>query len=215
MVRFELDNPEHILRPGTTASVKLKIPPRQVDTFAKILTEDWGGALAADNAVRTLLSPPGAGTTSGVGPLLQAAGRFAMLAQGLVLSVPESAVIDTGGLRLVYREVMPGTYEGVKVELGARMVGPAGVSYYPVLRGLVAGDHVVASGSFLIDAETRLNPAAGSIYFGGSGGKSAQAGINTVRPSTPADDDAKVAAALAKLPAQDARSPRNSVSAQF
>ena len=42
--------------------------------------------------------------------------------------------------------------------------------YYPVLKGLHAGDKVAAAGGFLIDAETRLNPAAASTYFGASGG---------------------------------------------
>jgi hypothetical protein len=119
----------------------------------------------------------------------------------MLMAVPESAVIDTGNLRLVYREVMPGEFEGVKVELGPRMLGPKEVSYYPVLRGLELGDKIVVAGSFLIDAETRLNPAAGSIYFGGSsGGKS---GVSTVKPSTPDDEEAKIKATLAKLPMAD------------
>jgi hypothetical protein len=84
------------------------------------------------------------------------------------------------------------------------MTGPDDVGYYPVLSGLTAGDLIVTAGSFLIDAETRLNPAAGSIYFGGSSGsKSAPSGVSNVQPSTPADKDAKVEAALAKLPSED------------
>ena len=59
------------------------------------------------------------------------------------------------------------------------------VAYYPVVKGLKAGDRVVTNGSFLIDAETRLNPAAGSVYVGGSGGKGGPA--PAVRPSTPAE----------------------------
>ena len=54
--------------------------------------------------------------------------------------------------------------------LGPRMTDPDGAPFYPVLHGLNAGDRVVTSGSFLVDAETRLNPAAGSIYFGNSSG---------------------------------------------
>ena len=80
-------------------------------------------------------------------------------------------MIDTGSQQIVYREAYPGVYEGVKVELGPKMTGPEDISFYPVLAGLKPGERVVTSGSFLVDAETRLNPAAGSIYFGGSGGR--------------------------------------------
>ena len=124
-----------------------------------------------------------------------------MLQQGQMLAVPDGAVIDTGSQSIVYRETVPGTFEGVRVKLGPRMAGPDGEAIYPVLAGLERGERIVASGSFLVDAETRLNPAAGSVYFGGSGGsKSGQVSASTVRPSTPEDEDAKVAASLARLP---------------
>ena len=71
---------------------------------------------------------------------------------GQILSVPESAVIDTGDRKLVYVEAQPGVFEGRQVVLGAR-VGDR----FPVLEGLSAGDKVAAAGAFLIDAETRLN----------------------------------------------------------
>jgi len=44
-----------------------------------------------------------------------------------------------------------------------------------VLEGLAPGDKVAAAGAFLIDAETRLNPAAAATYFGGRGGSPAPA----------------------------------------
>ena len=75
-----------------------------------------------------------------------------------VLSVPESAVIDTGNDRMVYVETAPGLYDARGVTLGAR----TGV-YYPVLDGLVLGERIVARGAFLVDAEARLNPAASGM----------------------------------------------------
>ncbi len=82
-------------------------------------------------------------------------------------------MIDTGAKKVVYVERQPGLFEGVEVEIGPRVeVVEAGrtVDYYPVVKGLAEGDRVAAAGAFLIDAETRLNPAAGSAYFGASGG---------------------------------------------
>jgi Cu(I)/Ag(I) efflux system membrane fusion protein len=102
----------------------------------------------------------------------------------------------------VYRQESPGVFAGVLVELGPRLSGPGGVPYFPVLAGLEPGEQVVAAGSFLIDAETRLNPAAGSIYVsGGSGGKGGSPAA--VRPSTPDDEEATVQANLGRLSAAD------------
>ena len=120
---------------------------------------------------------------------------------GGILAVPESAVIDTGSQKVVYRESLPNTFEGVLVRLGPRMRDPAGAFYYPVLSGVAEGDRVAVAGSFLLDAETRLNPAMGSVYIGGSGGGSG--GGVTVRPTTPDDEEAAVTAAMAKLPPDD------------
>jgi YHS domain-containing protein len=39
-----------------------------------------------------------------------------------------------------------------------------------VVKGLQPGDRIAAAGSFLIDAETRLNPAAAATYIGASSG---------------------------------------------
>jgi Cu(I)/Ag(I) efflux system membrane fusion protein len=199
IARVELENRDHKLRPGTSATVKIKIVPKDVELLNRALDEDLGTQLMAD-ALRVL---PAGGIIPGIGlsPSLDASIRKALLDKGLVLAVPESAVIDTGSQRIVYREYLPGEFEGVSVTLGPRMVRADDVTFYPVLSGLEAGDMIVTAGSFLVDAETRLNPAAGSIYFGGSGSKSGQAA--NVKPSTPNDPDAKVKAALAKLSESD------------
>lgn len=154
-------------------------------------------------ATITLLVPP-----ERVPVLRQAAthseAQNAALLSGRVLAVPETSVIDTGSQTIVYRESLPGTYEGVLVTLGPKMTGPGNVTYYPVVAGLDHGDEIATSGSFLVDAETRLNPAAGSIYFGSSGGsKSGGGAVTTVRPTTPENEDAKLIAALKKLTPED------------
>jgi membrane fusion protein, copper/silver efflux system len=172
-VRFELKNPGHRLRPGTTATVQIKVPPREI---------------------RALIQ------ATGSNPDIH---KLDLLDQGLVVAVPETSVIDTGSQTIVYRQTLPGVYEGVKVDLGPRMSGPDDVPFFPVLRGLVPGEIVVTAGSFLVDAETRLNPAAGSIYFGGSSGSKSGTGGSTVRPTTPEDTDAKINQALARLPEVD------------
>ena len=81
-----------------------------------------------------------------------------------MLAVPEQSVIDTGNQTVVYLEREPGVFEGVAVTLGPRTEG-----YYAVIDGVLAGDRVAAAGAFLVDAETRLNPAASATYFGASG----------------------------------------------
>jgi len=126
------------------------------------------------------------------------------LQSGTVLAVPETAVIDTGSQTIVYRESSPGVFEGVLVALGPKMFDTNQVAFYPVLKGVLPGEKIVTAGSFLVDAETRLNPAAGSIYFGGSGG-GAKSGstVTVVRPTTPEDPDAKIVASLASLSTAD------------
>jgi hypothetical protein len=83
--------------------------------------------------------------------------------KGKVLAVPESAVIDTGTKQVVYIESMPGTFDAVEVKLGPRCG-----TMYPVVSGLEPGQNVATAGAFLIDAETRLNPALSAGYFGAS-----------------------------------------------
>lgn len=167
-VRFEVENSDHKLLPGSTATVTLKAQPETLSL----------GKAPSDPEQRE------------------------MLEKGRVLAIPELSVIDTGSQKIAYRQAEPGVYEGVQLTLGPRMVAPDGNLFYPVLHGLKRGDIVVTSGSFLVDAETRLNPAVGSIYFGGSGGTPAK-GASVVRPSTPSDPDAKIAESLAKLSPED------------
>jgi Cu(I)/Ag(I) efflux system membrane fusion protein len=78
-----------------------------------------------------------------------------------ILAIPFSAVVDTGDRKVVFLQRDYGIFDAVKIE-----VGPRAGEYYPVIKGVAAGDRVVTQGAFLLDAETRLNPAAGAAYFG-------------------------------------------------
>jgi hypothetical protein len=73
---------------------------------------------------------------------------------GEVLSVPESAVFDTGTETIVFVDRGEGVFEPRHVVLGAKADGA-----YEVKAGVAEGEPVVTSGNFLIDSESRLKAA--------------------------------------------------------
>jgi Cu(I)/Ag(I) efflux system membrane fusion protein len=88
---------------------------------------------------------------------------FAQLEVGVggdkpVLTVPDSAVIDSGTRRLVLVQVAEGRFEPREVELGAR-----GEHHVQVLKGVSEGEQVVVSANFLIDAESNLKAAVSGL----------------------------------------------------
>ncbi len=86
--------------------------------------------------------------------------------EGQVPVVPESAVVDGGLKTTVFVETMEGMFDAVEVILGPRCGDE-----YPIVKGLEVGQRVAVAGSFLLDAETRLNPSLAAGYFGGSRSK--------------------------------------------
>jgi Cu(I)/Ag(I) efflux system membrane fusion protein len=201
-VRFDVRNPDHELRPGMYATVKLDLPAAELGLLGDGLLEEWRDRDVVAGLAHALSSPGFPLPAAGLEPVLQMGGRYAALREGMVLAVPESAVIDTGSRQFVYREVWPGTYDGVEVRLGPRCGG-----FYPVVRGLEAGDKVVTAGSFLLDAETRLTSGVASTYFGATGGVQTDrpAPAGGASPSMTEDEDAKVKAVFAKLSRADRR----------
>jgi len=73
---------------------------------------------------------------------------------GKVLTVPTSAVIDSGKRQVVLVQLAEGRYVPRDVKLGRR-----GGEYVEVLEGLAEGEKVVTSALFLIDAESNLKSA--------------------------------------------------------
>jgi Cu(I)/Ag(I) efflux system membrane fusion protein len=75
-----------------------------------------------------------------------------------VLTVPVSAVLDTGARQLVLLQRGEGRFEPREVSLGPQAGG-----FVEVLEGVRAGDNVVVSANFLIDAESNLKAALGAF----------------------------------------------------
>jgi Cu(I)/Ag(I) efflux system membrane fusion protein len=97
-------------------------------------------------------------------PQLSATGTLGVGNQKPQLAVPVSAVIDTGSRQLVYVETSPGTYAMRIVKVGAEgeLQGDGSSRWVPVIEGVTAGESVVTSGAFLIDAEAQLRGLPGS-----------------------------------------------------
>jgi Cu(I)/Ag(I) efflux system membrane fusion protein len=75
-----------------------------------------------------------------------------------VLTVPESAVIDSGSRQIVIVSSGEGRFDPRAVTLGRR-----GDGYVEILSGIKDGDNVVTTANFLIDAESNLKAALQSI----------------------------------------------------
>jgi len=79
-----------------------------------------------------------------------------------LLSVPATAVLDSGTRRIVYVEKARGLFEPREVVLGPRTG-----AYFPVLEGLADGEHVVTRGGFLIDSQFQITGHPSLFYPGG------------------------------------------------
>jgi Cu(I)/Ag(I) efflux system membrane fusion protein len=94
----------------------------------------------------------------------------APVAGGPVLSVPNSAVLDSGTRQIVLVARGEGRFEPRPVQLGVH-----GDDWVQVISGLKAGDSVVVGANFLIDAESNLRAALQGFADGGKS-KSGQQG---------------------------------------
>jgi len=94
-----------------------------------------------------------------------------------VLTVPVSAVLDSGTRQLVLVQLSEGRFEPRDVRLGARSD-----NYVEVLGGLKSGEAVVTSANFLIDAESNLRAALSG--FGSA--EQAASPVDQVRSVAPA-----------------------------
>lgn len=115
---------------GTVSYIGAMLDPATRTTPVRVVTRNPGGVLKKDQFVDLVVH------TS---------------ARRDVLTVPTSAVLYTGeNLPVVYRQVQPGRFARTPVQVGAQRGG-----WFEVVKGLRAGDTIVAEGGvFLQLAET-------------------------------------------------------------
>jgi len=77
---------------------------------------------------------------------------------GPVVTVPDSAVIDTGDRQVVILDRGEGSFEPRDVKIGAR-----GDGMTEIMEGIAEGERVVVSANFLIDAESNLKAALSAL----------------------------------------------------
>ena len=105
-------------------------------------------------------------------PGMYATLRIESGARGSVVTVPRDAVLSTGQRHIVFVRAASGQLAPREVALGA-----SGGDRVEIRRGLAAGETVVASATFLIDAESNLGKALG--------GMGDMPGMETTAPPTP------------------------------
>lgn len=148
-----------LVKAGAKARVRLGAYPEKVFEGTVAYVYPTLKAETRSVSVRLELANPGA---------LLKPGMFAQVelpaaARGAVLTVPTSAVIDSGVRQIVLVQTGEGRYAPREVKLGARSD-----ERVEVLDGLHEGEPVVVAANFLIDAESNLKAAIGG--FGSPGG---------------------------------------------
>ena len=156
-----------LVRPGQTAVVSLSAYPER--EFSGKVTFVYPTVQAATRTARIRIELPNeAGLLK---PDLY--GTVELNAGDVVaaVSIPESAVLDSGTRRVVLIDLGSGVFEPREVELGAR-----GDGYVEVAKGVSEGERVVVDGNFLIDAESNLKAALGTLGGHATHGRAAPAG---------------------------------------
>jgi Cu(I)/Ag(I) efflux system membrane fusion protein len=105
-------------------------------------------------------------------------------AKGSVVTIPTSAVIDSGTRRIVLIQAGEGRFEPREVKLGARSD-----TYVEVIDGVKDGEPVVVAANFLIDAESNLKAAVGG--FGHASHGSGAAAPAPAAPSAAAGSESR------------------------
>jgi Cu(I)/Ag(I) efflux system membrane fusion protein len=101
------------------------------------------------------------------GMFVEAKLKIPLKDQRPVLSIPYTAVLDTGVRKLAYIDLGQGVFKPVDVT-----VGPRAGNWVPVLSGLSKGQPVAVSANYLLDSQRTLGAGASGGFGGAIGGHS-------------------------------------------
>ncbi len=144
-----------MVHPGQTATIRVDAYPDKI--FNGKVTFVYPTVMPETRTAKVRIELPN--TQGLLKPAMYGRVEFASAhSKDKVLTVPDSAVLDTGIRRLVLVDLGGGRFEPRTVKLGIHADG-----YAEVLGGLEAGETVVVSANFLIDAESNLKAALGGF----------------------------------------------------
>jgi membrane fusion protein, copper/silver efflux system len=146
------------LRAGSTALLSFPMVGRELSAKVEFI---YPTLTERTRSVRVRL--PIANPDGKLRPGMYGSAEFPAVARK-ALTVARDAVVDTGQSQHVFVHTSENVIEPRTVQVGARLAGRV-----EILHGLTPGDHVVTTGVFLIDSESRLR-ASGSTGHVGHGG---------------------------------------------
>ena len=138
------------VRPGQAATIEVSALPGKVFKGKVAFLYPTLTPETRTGKVRIELANPG----GMLKPAMYASVELAAGERRNVLSVPLSAVLDSGARQVVLVQAAAGRFEPREVKLGTRTD-----DYVEVRQGVKAGEAVVVGANFLIDAESNLKAA--------------------------------------------------------
>lgn len=143
-----------LVKTGAKAQIRINAYPDK--TFSGALTYVYPTLTAETRTVpvRIELANPG----NLLKPGMFAEVELPVAAKGSVITVPNSAVIDSGTRRIVLVQSGEGKFEPREIKTGARSD-----QHVEVISGVKDGELVVVAANFLIDAESNLKAALGGM----------------------------------------------------
>lgn len=169
-----------LVKPGAKATVRINAYPDK--TFSGAITYVYPTLSAETRTVPVRIEVSNPGQVLKPGMFAQV--ELPVAGKGTVVTVPVSAVIDSGTRRIVLVQAGEGRFEPREVKLGARSD-----NYIEVVEGVKDGEAVVVAANFLIDAESNLKAAVGGFGHASHGGGASKEAAAQAAPAGTASQD--------------------------